>query len=488
VAIYHLTVKVISRGRGQSATAAAAYRAGAVLRDERYGLTHRYARQGGVAHAEILSPAGAPDWVYDRETLWNRVEAGERRKDAQLARAVDIGLPVELSQPQCVALVRDYIAQEFVAKGMTADFCIRRADPNNPQLHILLTLREATAVGFGPKMRHWNRKSNLLDWRSAWAERANAHLARAGYGVRIDHRTLEAQRSELTPARKVGLGRGRQGEQNLPPHLQERFAEQKRIARENGAAMVEDPTVALRALCAQRPTFGRGDLVSFLKSRTDDAAQLDAALHAILACEELVSVSDESVTAARYTSRDLLEAEKSLMNRVAVLLARRGREPAARATAGAADFLTEGQRTALEYVIGEGDLKALAATRGDESVFLRAARERWEAHGLRVSGVALSRTAADQLQAATGIAAQALDAREQDLADGRLAATAGDVLVAVGAEMIALKELERMLAVADKSRSKLVLVGDSQQLEAMGTLSPLSRVLARVTVAVPAPG
>jgi len=173
LAIYHLTAKVISRARGQSITAAA-YRSGSALRDERYGLTHNYTRNRKAAHSEIMSPAGAPAWVNDREALWNRVEAGERRKDSQLARAIEIGVPVELSNTESVALMRDFIAQEFVSKGMIADFCIRRNHAGNPYAQILLTLREATPSGFGLKMRHWNRKSNLLEWRAAWAERARA--------------------------------------------------------------------------------------------------------------------------------------------------------------------------------------------------------------------------------------------------------------------------------------------------------------------------
>src|ERR1700730_12523597 len=280
LAIYYLTAKVISRARGQSVTAAAAYRSGSALRDERYGLTHNSIRKREAAHAEIMSPPGAPAWVQDRETLWNRVEAGELRKDSQLARAIDIGLPVELSHAQNVALVRDYIAQEFVAKGMIADFCIRRNDPNNPHAHILLTLREATPSGFGPKMRHWNRKSNLLEWRSAWAERANQHLARAGHVVRIDHRTLEAQQSELMPGRNTGVERAREGEQTLPSHLKERVAERQRIARENGEMILEDPTVALRALSRQRPIFTHQELVQFLESRTGNPEQLAAVLAA----------------------------------------------------------------------------------------------------------------------------------------------------------------------------------------------------------------
>jgi Ti-type conjugative transfer relaxase TraA len=489
LAIYHLTAKVISRARGQSITAAAAYRSGSALRDERYGLTHNYTRNRKAAHAEIMSPAGAPAWVHDRETLWNRVEAGEHRKDSQLARALDIGLPVELSESESVALVRDYIAQEFVSKGMIADFCIRRNDADNPYAQILLTLREATASGFGPKMRHWNRKSNLLEWRSAWAERANQHLARAGHVARIDHRTLEAQQSELTPGRNVGVERGRQGEQTLPSHLKERIAERQRIAQENGAMILEDPTVALRALCRQRPIFTHQELVQFLKPRTGGPEQLDAVLAAIMESGELVALSLDGASPARFTSRDLLEAEKSLMKRVATMAARRGHGalqpngPSSNGRSqpqlpGLAQTLTDGQRRTFDYLVGEGDIKALAATAGnDKDALLAAVREAWELQGFTVIGVAFSRIAVENLRASSGIQSQTLESLELDWQDGRAPLTLHHVLVVDGAEMIGLKPLERLLAVVDKARGKVVLIGDSRQLEAMGATSPLQSIL-----------
>jgi Ti-type conjugative transfer relaxase TraA len=491
LAIYHLTVKIISRGRGQSAAAAAAYRSGSALRDERYGVTHNYARNRKAAHTEIMSPAGAPAWVQDRETLWNRVEARELRKDAQLARAVEIGLPTELNPMESLALVRDFITREFVSKGMIADFCIRQNDSNNPYTHILLTLREATPSGFGPKMRQWNRKSNLLEWRSAWAELANQHLARAGHVVRIDHRTLEAQQSELTPGRNMGVGQGRQGEETLPGHLKERVAERQRIAKQNGEMILEDPTVALRALCRQRPTFTHQELVEFLRSRTDGSAQLDAVLAAILESSELAALAPEGDNPVRFTSRDMLEAEKSLMRRVAAMATRRGhgvppdarlpearlpeaRLPEARLPELAPDSLTEEQRGTFEYVVGEGDIKALASPAGiDKSAPLAAARAVWELRGLRVIGFALSGIAAEDLQASSGIKSQTLDSFEDPL-------TLNHVVVVDGAEMIGLKQLERILAVVDKARGKLVLVGDSQQLAAMGSMSPLRGILDQV--------
>ena len=266
MAIYHLAAKVISRARGQSMTAAAAYRSGSVLRDERYGVTHNYTRHRPVRIGNHV-PRRRAELGTGPGDLVDRVEAGERRKDAQLARAIEISLPVELSHAQSVALLRDYIAQEFVSKGMIADFSIRRNDPGNPHAHILLTLREATPAGFGPKMRLWNRKSNLLEWRSAWAERANQHLARAGHGVRIDHRTLEAQQIEFARTGQWVVG-GQAGRYPALGHYNEqRVAGQRRIAKENGDMVIEDPTVALRALCRQRPTFTEQDLAQFLRSR-----------------------------------------------------------------------------------------------------------------------------------------------------------------------------------------------------------------------------
>jgi Ti-type conjugative transfer relaxase TraA len=477
LAIYHLTAKVISRGRGQSVTAAAAYRSGSSLRDERYGQTHDYTRNRPAAHAEIMSPAGAPIWVHDRESLWNRVEAGERRKDAQLARAIEIGLPLELSPDECIALLRDYIAQEFVSKGMIADFCIRRNDADNPYAQILLTLREAQPSGFGPKMRTWNRKSNLFEWRSAWAERANQHLARAGHAARIDHRTLEAQQSELTPGRKIGVGRGRQDEQALPDHLRERVAERQRISRENGEMIMEDPTVALRAMTRQRMTFTRQDLARFLSSRTCGPAQLDAALAAVMACGELAALAPDRAGEVRFTSKDMIEAEKSLMKRVAAMALRRRPGVLPVPAAQHRDF----EFSDFEYLAGEGDIKALApAPDPGKHALLAAVREIWESGGMTVIGMAVSKIATQGLQELSGIASQTVESRDRAWQEGHDPLSASHVVVIEGAEMIGLKQLERLVAVADKARSKVVLLGDPAQLRAMGALSPLGGILDRV--------
>jgi len=422
-------------------------------------------------HAEILAPPGAPGWVFDRNALWNRVEAREHRKDSQLARSIEISLPLELTPEANLALVREYLEQEFVSKGMVADFCIRRTNPENPQVLILLTLRETTQSGFGPKVRQWNRKTNLLYWRSAWAERANLHLARAGHTVRIDHRTLEAQHIELAPARRIGLGPGSQRAQPAAPHMEQRLAEQHRIATENGAAILEDPAVAIRALAQHRRTFCREDVIAFLRSRTGDAEQFDAALQAVMESPELVPAMPLRGNQPQFTSRDMIEAEKSLVRRAAAMANRRGH-------AGSSGSDTPNSGDVLAYLINSGDFCVITATGlADSSRLAGAARQAWTAAGLRVICAASSASTARQLDAASGIKWCELSILEPQWLQGDDTLTKNDVLVVDRAEMIDLKQLERLLAIAERARAKIVLIGDSQQLRAMGAASPLTGLI-----------
>jgi Ti-type conjugative transfer relaxase TraA len=479
LAIYHLTANVISRARGQSMVAAAAYRLGAALRDQRYGVTHNYVGKRGVTHSEIMAPVVAPHWAHDREALWNAVEASELRKDSQLARLIEVGLPIELSSDERVALVRDYAAEEFVAKGMIADFCVR-GDPNNPHAHILLTLRALTAAGFGHKERRWNGKSVLLEWRCAWAERVNEHLARAGHAARIDHRTLAAQQIELMPERRIGIGRARVGSGALPMHLEERIAEQQRIAKANGETILEDPSVALRALTRQRPAFTHQELVQYLRARTQNAVEFDAVLTAVSQSSELVALGSAGGQ-DRFTSRDMIEAEKSLLRRAASMATRRGHGvPLDRQNILSAQcMLRDSARQAFMCLVSEGDAKALAVTGQPKGAILTAASQAWSGQGFDVRGAAPSRRAARSLQAVSGVASQSLAACEEEW-QGDFEMSRDMVLLLDGAEMLGLKQLERFLAVADRARAKAVFVGDFDQLHAARAESPFRDLMRNI--------
>lgn len=185
------------RQGGYSVVAMAGYRSGSALTDERTGRTWDYSRKGGVEHTEIMAPDDAPAWVSDRAELWNRVEAGEKRKDAQLAREIEISLPRELSAEQCITLVRSYVRTEFVHRGMIADIAIHRPRASDggeqPHAHVMLTMRRLEGDGFGQKERGWNDDGLLRHWREAWSQAVNEALADAGEEVRIDHRSLKEQ-------------------------------------------------------------------------------------------------------------------------------------------------------------------------------------------------------------------------------------------------------------------------------------------------------
>lgn len=208
LAIYHLHAQVLSRSAGQSAVAAAAYRSGERLEDERTQTVQDYTKKGGVLEKEILAPKDAPSWVQDREKLWNAVEHSENRKDSQLAREIRVALPHELSKDQNIELVRDFVRRNFTEKGMIADVAYhapsRQGDDRNGHAHILLTTREISPDGFGKKNREWNKLENVEEWRKDWSKTVNQNLERAGHEARIDHRTLKAQGIDREPTEHRG--------------------------------------------------------------------------------------------------------------------------------------------------------------------------------------------------------------------------------------------------------------------------------------------
>jgi len=220
MAIYRLSAAIVKRSDGRSATASAAYRAGIALTDERTGAAWDYTRKSGILHTEILAPEDAPDWMRDRAALWNAVEMGEKRKDAQVAREVQLALPHELTTAQQVELVREFVAEAFIAHGMVADVAIHapdwESDERNTHAHILLTMRGISCDGFGPKAREWNSEALLQEWREGWERHVNRTLEREGIDARIDHRSLEDQGIDREPTQHLGPAVKEMTERGIP--------------------------------------------------------------------------------------------------------------------------------------------------------------------------------------------------------------------------------------------------------------------------------
>lgn len=238
VAIYHCSIKIISRGKGRSAVACAAYRSGTKLTDLATGKVFDYSNKPGVVFSEVLLPENAPAvFAADRNILWDAVESKETRSDAQLAREVEVALPCEFTRQEQIDTVREYIMKNFVREGMCADWVLHDKGDGNPHAHIMLTTRAFTRNGKwadkqksiykldkngqkipaidpttgqqkigarGRKMwqretvqaNDWNDRSKAEEWRAAWAAECNRRLDRQH---QIDHRSYARQAVEQEP-------------------------------------------------------------------------------------------------------------------------------------------------------------------------------------------------------------------------------------------------------------------------------------------------
>ncbi len=488
MALYHFSAKVIQRSQGRSAVAAAAYRAAEELHDKLLDQDHDYTAKQHVVHSEIMLPNGALERWLDRETLWNEVEAAERRKDAVLARDIEISLPRELGQAEAVALVQDFVREQFVARGMVADLNVHwtkaRDGGEQPHAHVMLTMRGVEGDGFGLKQRGWNDKALLRTWRERWAEVANARLHELGHDARIDHRSYADQGIDLEPQHKIGPAGARREErqhpepqaaQEPPAQNAERRVEHRAIARRNGERITADPAVALDALTRQHSTFSKQDLARFVDRHSDGAEQFAQVMARVEAAPELVRLGVDGRGRERFSTRGMLEAEQR-MEQAGTALAGHGGHGVLRAAALLAARAAERgglalgneQAAALLHVTGGSDLALVVGFAGTgKSAMLGVARQAWEAEGYRVRGATLSGIAAEGLEAGSGIASRTLASLEFGWREGRDELTSRDVLVVDEAGMIGSRQMERVLSAASAAGAKVVLVGDPEQLQAI---------------------
>jgi ATP-dependent exoDNAse (exonuclease V) alpha subunit len=209
MAMFRLEAKIFSRqGCGRSVVAAAAYRAGSKLKDELKGKIFDYARRSkGVVDSMILAPAGAPAWAQDSNELWNAVEAGEKRKDAQLAREFILALPWELSADAQFQTAVDWAQENLVREGMVAEVSLHHPKTGkNAHVHILATMRKIEGDKFSSKKpREWNDVDLLVKQRESWAAAVNTALEKAGLDERVDHRSLKDRGIDREPEPKIGV-------------------------------------------------------------------------------------------------------------------------------------------------------------------------------------------------------------------------------------------------------------------------------------------
>ncbi|MBS1092569.1 Ti-type conjugative transfer relaxase TraA [Gluconobacter sp. Dm-74] len=495
MAIYHLSVKLISRATGRSAVAAAAYRSASRLEDDRLQRTHDFTNKTGVVHSEILLPTGAPERWNDRSVLWNEVERTETRRDAQLAREVEFALPRELPKHAAIALAQDFVREQFVARGMVADLNVHwdigeEDGLLRPHAHVMLSLRAVEEVsgpdsaqkrtGFGLKKREWNRPALLAIWRQRWAEQVNACLAEHDLDLSVDHRSNVARGIALEPQHKIGASAFRRkvrGEQS------ERVSDHIGIARRNGDRLRAEPSLVLETLTRQQSTFTRQDLARFVDRHTADPEQFVQVMAKVEACPELLALGKDGRGQERFSTRDMVAVEQRLAEMSVTLGQTQGHAMSLRIRQAAMRVpgLGEEQALAVGEVTKSRDLSVVVGYAGTgKSTMLGVARKAWEKAGYRVRGAALSGIAAEGLESGSGIASRTLASLELSWGHGDGLLERGDVLVVDEAGMVGSRQMERVLSAACAAGAKVVLVGDPEQLQAIEAGGAFRAVAERV--------
>lgn len=477
----------VSRGAGQSAVAAAAYRSGERLFDERSQEVHDYTQRYGVVANGLVLPeacgAGSVCHGWSREQLWNAAEAAEKRRDARVARKIEMALPEAMTAAQREELVRAWASEIAERYGVAVDWAIhlpdREGDQRNHHAHLMLTTREIGSEGFGGKaaleLSNTDQKKRglavgddaIYALREALAERLNQVAERHGLDLYADPRSYAEQGIALTPAKHIGVHAVGMHRRGLEAERAEAHAG---VRRENAQRIINQPELILEALTQREAVFTRQDMARELHRHLGDPEQFQTVLAKLDTSPELVRLSwEDGWEVARLSTRAMIAAEARMMETAEVLAARAGhgvRLEHVQAAETHAPHLSEEQRAAVAHITGPAQIAAVAGAAGaGKSASLAAARLAWEAEGYRVRGAALAGKAADALQASAGIESRTLHALEYSWRNGRDPLGARDVLVIDEAGMVGSRQMGRVLEAAREAGAKVVLVGDARQLQ-----------------------
>lgn len=454
---YHCAVKPVGRATGRSAVAAAAYRAGERLDDDRTGLTHDYRAKGGVVDAFIIAPKDAPDWATDRAKLWNACEAATTAKNGRLATELELALPHELTPEQRRNLAETFARDIAERYNVAVDVAIhgpgKGGDHRNHHAHMMITHRTLGPEGFGEisnartierKVKGQTKAVNIAGFttaedttklRAAWADALNAAYKAAGLDIHADHRSHKDRDFAEEPTRHLGpsaSGMERRGEasergdenraiiarnEELAKNKMERLSVAAAIAevvaeRQERAYNAEMRAAVrsaaadriLEAMTERRATFTRADLVRALRKAEEDKTQAELLATELLAHPDVIGLretADGAVT--RYTTREVLAAERQIL--------KDARRLSENSQSGLMDrrryaamknhkHLDEEQRAAFDHATSNKGFTIVAGEAGSgKSTTLAAIRDAYEQSGYRVIGMAWTNSVVQDMKA-----------------------------------------------------------------------------------------
>lgn len=527
MAIYHLRIQVISRGKGQSGVASLAYRSATCLHDERTGETFDFTKKRGVDHVELLLPKDAPEWAKNLaeevsknrkqglQKLSNIIEAHEKRSDSQIYRELEFALPEEFSKEQNIELANQYIQDQCADKGMLTINCFhfdvdKKTGRKKPHCHTLAVTRRMTEDGFGLKEREWNTKKQHTVWRETWAEYLNAALKKMGIETRVDHRSYAELGIDIEPQVKKGVsikemvGRGVESF---------RYALFEDVQRRNLFKIQRRPDLVLELVTKNHSTFTEKDVLKTIGQYADSHAVFEEIRQKVFGLKELVLLEGEEGFVERrgekgeiirdklqgpeddkvYTTRSMIRLEAELGAKAEALAQRKTHAVAASEleqakAAGDAEHKEYGglnaeQKQAIDHIVDEGQFKTLIGYAGSgKTTALKVATQAWQDSGYKVLGLAPTNRAADNLKE-LGIRAMTIDRYFKSFETGRERYSEKSVFVVDEAGMIHSRQMQALLGVVKELGVKMVAVGDHGQLQPVQAGPPFRMLLDRVAPA-----
>jgi Ti-type conjugative transfer relaxase TraA len=459
MAIAFARVSIHSRSKGHSAIAASAYRSGTKLSDARTGLNHDYSKRKEVVYSEVILPEGSNTLFLNREHLWNAAESAENRRDAQICKDFVLALPKELNQIEQIELAKRFIATYFIENGLPVDLSIHDDNDGNPHAHILVPTRRLEKNNFSKyKARDLNpnfAKGFVVEndyWGEKWREIQNDYFLEKDIDFRVDlnHVVPERHKGRINTQNSHYLGE-----------------ENQLIAQIRKEVILNSVNKIIEHLYKKCSVFTRKDVERLLfKTFKPENSFHDylAKVEQVLGHKNVIEIGEDQRGNVVYTTRQQYVEEQLLQRHLNQLMNRFSHQLDVNGHQGSM-ALSEEQQTAFDFVLQGSDISVVIGRAGTgKSYLLKPIKEAYQSKQHRVIGVALSGKVAKSLQEETGIESSTIASLLYRLENKQTKLTNNDILIVDEAGMVDCKNMSALIKTAAKAGSKVVLVGDPDQL------------------------
>ncbi|HAT9014035.1 TPA: Ti-type conjugative transfer relaxase TraA [Legionella pneumophila subsp. pneumophila] len=462
VAIAFAQVSIHSRSKGHSAVAAAAYRSGARLYDDRIGRTYDFSKRHDVVFSEIVLPDGGTDSFLERNYLWNEVERAENRSNSQLCKDFVLALPRELNLLQQIELAKRFAQTHFVEKGLPADISIHDNGDGNPHAHILIPTRRLENNRFSKyKARDLNpvfAKGFVVEqdyWGEQWREMQNEFFIENNLDLQVDANHLISERH-----------RGKHHNPNAHYLLEEnQLIQQARLELTR-----DNIDFVINHLSTQYSVFTRRDVERLLFKTfqaSDSPQEYLQFVERVLGHHNVVGLGDNSKGQPSFTTCSHFMQEAHLLNEIeAMMVSHKYRVHQSIDRLAQHYRLSEEQQEAFRYITQGPDISVVIGRPGTgKSYLLKPVHEYYAQAGMEVIGAALSGKVAKSLQSETGITTSTIKSLSYRLANNMMRLSNKHVLIIDEAGMVDFSSMAYLIKEASKAGSKVVLIGDPDQLK-----------------------